>query len=150
MTVNASTPTTSTTPTTSATRSTGSTLGEQDFLKLLTAQLKYQDPMSPTDTNSFVQEQAQFSTVEGINNLQKSIAQLLAAQQDAQAVSLIGKQVFYTGSDGAVANGVVTGVDESNGSPMLQVGSDSVDPSTVVGVTAAATSTTTTGGSTGA
>src|ERR1700759_1346995 len=77
-----------------------SAMGENDFLKLLVAQLQYQDPMSPSDNNQFMQEQAQFATVEGINNLQKTMTSMQSSQELAQSVALIGKQVTYLGSDG--------------------------------------------------
>jgi flagellar basal-body rod modification protein FlgD len=125
-----------------------STMGENDFLKLLVAQLQYQDPMNPTGNDQFMQEQAQFSTVEGINNLQKTMQSMQADQQLAQSVSLIGKQVTYIGADGAsTATGVVSSVTSSSGSLSLTIGGQHVDPSSVVVVEAApqAKSTTTTG-----
>lgn len=115
-----------------------STMGENDFLKLLVAQLQYQDPMNPTGNDQFMQEQAQFSTVEGINNLQKTMQSLESDQQLAQSVSLIGKQVTYIGADGAsTATGVVSSVTSSSGSLSLTVGGQHVDPSSVVTVEAA-------------
>jgi len=51
-----------------------STLGQQDFLSLMTAQLKNQDPTKPMDNNEFMSQMAQFSTVSGINDLNKSFA----------------------------------------------------------------------------
>ena len=129
-----------------------STMGENDFLKLLVAQLQYQDPMNPTGNDQFMQEQAQFSTVEGINNLQKTMQSMQADQQLAQSVSLIGKQVTYIGADGAsTATGLVWSVTSSNGSLTLTVGGQHVDPSRVVTVEAApqAQSTSTTTSTTG-
>jgi len=114
-----------------------STMGENDFLKLLVAQLQYQDPMNPTGNDQFMQEQAQFSTVEGINNLQKTMLSMQADQQLAQSVSLIGKQVTYIAADGtSTAAGVVSSVTSSSGSLSLTVGGHHVDPSSVVTVEA--------------
>jgi flagellar basal-body rod modification protein FlgD len=112
-----------------------SAMGQNDFLKLLVAQLQYQDPMNPTGNDQFMQEQAQFATVEGINNLQKTMQSLEADQQLAQSVSLIGKQVTYIGSDGtSTATGVVSSVTSSSGSLSLTIGGQHVDPSSVVTV----------------
>lgn len=58
----------------------GQSLGEKDFLKLLTTQLSNQDPLSPQDSSAFIAQLAQFSTVEGINNLQSSQSHLQASQ----------------------------------------------------------------------
>jgi flagellar hook assembly protein FlgD len=89
--------------------------------------------MNPTGNDQFMQEQAQFATVEGINNLQKTMQSLEADQQLAQSVSLIGKQVTYIGSDGAsTATGVVSSVTSSSGSLSLTIGGRHVDPSAVV------------------
>lgn len=108
-----------------------SMMGENDFLKLLVAQLQYQDPMNPTDNNQFMQQQAQFATVEGINNLQKTMSQMQAQQQ----VSLIGKQVSYPKSDGSAATGVVSAVNiGSDGTVTVNVDGQNVDPSTITSV----------------
>lgn len=111
-----------------------SMMGENDFLKLLVAQLQYQDPMNPTDNNQFMQEQAQFSTVEGINNLEKTMTAMQSQQQLAQSVSLIGKQVSYVDAKGNPGSGVVSSVATSKGTTTVNVGGVDVDPSTIVGV----------------
>jgi flagellar basal-body rod modification protein FlgD len=111
-----------------------SQLGENDFLKLLVAQLQYQDPMSPTDNNEFMQEQAQFSTVEGINNLQTTMTAMQGQQQLASSVALIGKQVSYLNSDGTTDSGVVSSVSSADGSTTVNVGGANVDPSTITKV----------------
>lgn len=113
-----------------------SMMGENDFLKLLVAQLQYQDPMNPTDNNQFMQEQAQFSTVEGINNLEKTMTAMQSQQQLAQSVSLIGKQVAYVDAKGNPGGGVVSSVSSaSDGTVTVKVGGVDVDPSTIVGIT---------------
>lgn len=109
-------------------------LNEQDFLQLLVAQLQYQDPMDPTDDQSFIQEQAQFSTVEGINNMQSTLTTMTTGQKMSNADSLIGMNVEYTGSDGSVESGVVSSASDSNGTVTVQVGSDQVDPSSILQV----------------
>ena len=114
-------------------------MNDQSFLALLVAQLRYQDPLSPTDSQSFVQEQAQFSTIEGITNLESSFKSLIASSSFAQAVSLIGKQVSWADADGTTGTGVVSGISNGNGTPELTVGSTDVDPASVVAVTSATT-----------
>ena len=114
-------------------------LDENSFLKLLVAQLQYQDPLSPTDSQAFVQEQAQFSQVEGILNLQKSVQSLIATTQYSQDVDLIGKPIAWTNADGSTATGTVDGVlTASDGTVSLDVGGQSVDPATLVAVGAPA------------
>jgi flagellar basal-body rod modification protein FlgD len=106
-------------------------LNDQDFLQLLVAQLKYQDPMSPTDDQSFIQEQAQFSTVEGITSLESTMTSMASAQQLSSAVNLIGTQVDYTASDGSTATGVVSSVANSGGAVTLDIGGTTVGLSAI-------------------
>jgi flagellar basal-body rod modification protein FlgD len=77
-----------------------STLTQTDFLKLLTAQLKYQTPTSPADPTQLASEFAQISTVNGIDQLNTQVSSIqsgAAAAQIAQAASLVGKQVAVSG-----------------------------------------------------
>jgi flagellar basal-body rod modification protein FlgD len=109
-------------------------LGEDAFLKLLVAQLQYQDPMSPSDNQQFIQEQATFSTVEALNDLKSTMTAMQASDQFAQGVALIGKNVTYVDAKGNVGSGVVSAVANSTGTVMLNVGGVAVDASTVVQV----------------
>lgn len=84
----------------------GQTLGKQDFLKLLTTQLTNQDPLSPQDSTAFIAQLAQFSTVEGINNLQTS-------QSHLQASQMLGKYADATitsNNTASVFSGQITSV----------------------------------------
>lgn len=72
-------------------------LGQEDFLKLLVAQLKNQDPSNPADNGEFLGQIAQFSMVSGIDDLGvsfDSIAGSLFANQAMQAATLVGKEVL--------------------------------------------------------
>ena len=90
-------------------------LSQTDFLKLLTAQLKDQDPTKPVDNDQLVSQLAQLSTVDGINNLNKAVT-AIAGKLDQNAVGpatgLIGRTVLVPGDtaarlpDGTVAGGV--------------------------------------------
>ncbi len=78
----------------------GANLGKEDFLKLLVTQLKYQSPMEPMKNEAFVAELAQFSSLEGIQNLNtkfdnsvKSNALLAQSIGNSMATTLIGKSV---------------------------------------------------------
>ncbi len=72
-------------------------LGQEDFLKLLVAQLKNQDPNNPADNGEFLGQIAQFSMVSGIDDLGVSfdgIASSLYTSQAMQAAELVGKHVL--------------------------------------------------------
>lgn len=71
------------------------------FLKLLTAQLQNQDPLSPMDTTQFTQQLVQFSSVEQSIRQNQNLETLISMQrnsQSANAVNYIGKTVEMTGS----------------------------------------------------
>ncbi|WP_293000130.1 flagellar hook assembly protein FlgD [Nevskia sp.] len=91
-------------------------LGQADFLKLMTTQLQNQDPLKPLESNEFLGQIAQFSTVSGIQDLQKSFTSLstsLTSSQSLQAAGLVGHGVLYPSSTGFLdgQNGLSGGVD---------------------------------------
>jgi flagellar basal-body rod modification protein FlgD len=108
-----STGTGSTTGTTGNSSSTGSgstangvTLGGTDFLTLMLAQLKNQDPTSPVDSNEFLSQLASLSEVQGINQLNTSFSTLsnsMVSSQALQASSLLGHKVLAASSTGTLS-----------------------------------------------
>jgi flagellar basal-body rod modification protein FlgD len=62
-------------------------LGQTDFLRLMTEQLKHQDPFNPTDNTEMVAQMAEFSNVEGIADMNKSLNSI-AGQISAQTALL--------------------------------------------------------------
>ncbi|MEY4718531.1 MAG: hypothetical protein RL563_1149 [Pseudomonadota bacterium] len=77
-------------------------LGQEQFLKLLTTQLTHQDPMKPMENGEFLGQMAQFSTVSGIQDLQasfKDFASSISSDQALQAAGLVGRYVSAPGSE---------------------------------------------------
>src|SRR5271165_5678716 len=115
----ASTPTVPTTAATGGSGASGTgaagatTLGGTNFLTLMLAQLKNQDPTSPVDSNTFLSQLASLSTVQGISQLNTSFGSLsssLVSSQALQASSLLGHQALVSSSTANLtANGTVTG-----------------------------------------
>jgi flagellar basal-body rod modification protein FlgD len=112
-------------------------LGKDAFLKLLVAQLKYQDPSKPADGSQFLAQTAQFTQVEKLADLAKVQQDTLTAQMSASASNLIGRTVTYTGLDGKEAVGVVTSTTLGS-SPTLKVGNTDVPLSSVKQVSSTA------------
>lgn len=112
-------------------------LGDQDtFLKLLVAQLKYQDPSNPADSTAFLAQTAQFTQVEKLSE----IADMLSAQQLIGASSLVGRTVTYQDAAGNSLTGVVTKTKLNGDSePTLVVGNTDVQLSKVTEVQETAT-----------
>ena len=71
-------------------------------------------------------QMAQFSTVEGINNLQATLASMSQASSISQAVGLIGKDVSYLAADGTLGNGTATSVSMLDGAVTVNVGDTDV------------------------
>ncbi|WP_445371567.1 flagellar hook assembly protein FlgD [Methylomonas sp. HW2-6] len=85
-----------TTNSSSSANSQKQTLGQDQFLKLLTTQMTHQDPLKPMDNGEFLGQMAQFSTVSGIQDLQasfKEFAGSISSNQALQASGLVGRYV---------------------------------------------------------
>ncbi|MPY94808.1 MAG: flagellar hook capping protein [Acidimicrobiia bacterium] len=84
-------------------------LDKDAFLKLMVAQLRYQNPMSPADPESMLAQTAQFSTVEKLEELTSLIAESGRAQRLQAGAALIGKEVVAAaGTENETVRGVVT------------------------------------------
>jgi flagellar basal-body rod modification protein FlgD len=115
----------STTETT--TRKSNDELGKNDFLKLLTTQLRYQDPMNPMEDKEFIAQMAQFSSLEQMQNMNSSMAM-------TQASNLIGMQVKWSDNNAVEQKGIVTSVRMVDGEPKLLIGNTSIDLKNVTSV----------------
>jgi flagellar basal-body rod modification protein FlgD len=115
-------------------------LGDKDtFLKLLVAQLKYQDPSKPADSTQFLAQTAQFTQVEKLGN----IADLLSSQRMLSASTLVGQSVTYMDASGAKLDGVISAAKLNGDSePILRIGDTDVLLSKVMEVRANAPATT--------
>jgi len=92
----------------SATSTSKNTLDKDSFLRLLTTQLQHQDPLSPMDSNAFVAQLAQFSQVEGLDNIGKKLDSMVMAQANANQMNvstLVGKQVSFRADHLALTKG---------------------------------------------
>ncbi len=101
----------STTTATTAASSAKSVLGKDDFLKMMIAQLKHQDPLNPMDGTAFTAQLAQFSSLEQLQNINTQLTSFTQQQQalgNSQAVNFIGKQVLAKGNTVSVDGSPVT------------------------------------------
>ena len=110
-----------------------------EFLQLLVAQLRNQDPLEPVKQEDFLAQLAQFSTLEGIEKLNDNFETQLEAQQDsmwmdqmAQATSLIGQSVTFLNESKVRVSGVVDSVQISADGFGVVVGDDTVSVSDIV------------------
>ena len=103
---------------TTSTKEKSSTLGKDDFLQLLVAQMQYQDPLEPTSNTEYIAQYATFSEVEQIQNMSKSM-------DLSRASSLVGQTVQITSTDDSgretTKMGKVDYVKYENGKAMVSI-----------------------------
>ena len=85
-------------------------MGKDVFLKLLVAQLRYQDPSNPADSNQMMSQTATFTQVEKLEEIAKQNSAMLALQRSSSAAALVGRTVTYTDENGAAKTGTVSSV----------------------------------------
>jgi flagellar basal-body rod modification protein FlgD len=126
----------STSSTTSTPKSGKQTLDEDAFLKLLVAQLRYQDPSKPTDSSQFMAQTAQFTQVQTLQKLADDQQQMLSVQMMQSASAMVGRTVTFTKADGTEGTGVVSAATVGSTSPTLRVGATDVPLSSVTKISA--------------
>ena len=95
-------------------------LGQEDFLKILTTQLSFQDPLKPLDNQQFMAQMAQFAGLEQSRAMNDNIEALLSIQSATQSIGLLGRTV-EVGTDTGTVVGTVTSLRFSNGQPLASV-----------------------------
>ena len=125
-----------------STAETASSLGKDEFFKMLIAQLKNQDPLNPQDGAEFSAQLAQFSSLEQLTNLNKTLeaqGASYSALMNLQSVSMIGKEVEakivdkYT-AESKTVTGTVSAVQFKDSSIFLTVNDQEVPFGDVVSV----------------
>jgi len=66
-----------------------------DFMNLLVVQLRNQNPMEPLDNNEMASQLAQLSSLEQLENMNRTFREVLAGQERLQAMALIGKEIEF-------------------------------------------------------
>ena len=95
-------------------------IAQEDFLRILLTQLRFQDPLKPVDNQQFVAQLAQFSSLEINRQQSEKVDSLLAIEASNQAVGLIGKQVEIRTIQGSQV-GTVKAISFATGEPRLTV-----------------------------
>lgn len=99
-------------------------LGQLDsdaFLQLLVAQMRYQNPLAPTDASAMLAQTAQFTTVETLQAISEANQALLGFQQTTMALSVVGKEVSAISLDGLPVTGTVESVRFTSDGPFLRL-----------------------------
>jgi len=100
-------------------------LGQADFLRLMTEQLKNQDPLKPMANAEFLGQLAQFSTVQGIDKMQaglSAVASVMESDQTLRAAALVGREALIEADTVELAAGAgLTGEVAASGAGTIQV-----------------------------
>lgn len=123
--------------TSGASSTTASTTGfgdQQVFLELMVAQMRYQDPLNPTDSSEFMAQTAQFTALEKMQAVADQTAMLLSTQLAFGASSMIGQTVRWYDESGAEQSGTVQGTTYLSTGPVLSVDGHEVAITDVISV----------------
>jgi len=98
-------------------------LGQDAFLKILVTQMKHQDPMEPLKDTEFIGQMAQFTSLEQLTNLNKTMSQFVTNQSTsslADYAHLIGTSVKWQ-SDTGSGEGIVKALSSKNGELLAEL-----------------------------
>ncbi len=113
----------------------GDDLDKMDFLKLLIAQLRHQDPLKPLEDKEFIAQLAQFNSLEQMMNLNQNFEKAQKWQMLTQSTSLIGKSVAAIDTEtGESIQGLVLKVDMTDEGPELDVDGKRVSYNEIVSI----------------
>lgn len=112
---------------------------QMDYMKLLIAQLQYQNPLEPLDNNQMASQLAQFSQLQQLESMNSSFAEVLVNTERTYACSLIGKEIQFNIETGTgeveATSGVVERVyNDVEGEIVLSVGNYAVGMSDIISV----------------
>jgi flagellar basal-body rod modification protein FlgD len=96
-------------------------MSQDDFLKLLVAQMTSQNPVDPMNNQDLLTQMVQFSTLQQNTSLQKELSALGSSQNLMQANALLGRQISVWVDSNTVTQGVVSGVIVDSGVPKVVV-----------------------------
>jgi len=111
-------------------------LDKDAFLKLLVAQLRYQDPLNPNDPAEFMSTTAQFTTIEKLDELTEQGANNAIVTGLSMASSLVGRAVDFVDGDGVTSTAEVTAAQVVAGEVRLVTDQGAVQMSSVTGIRA--------------
>jgi flagellar basal-body rod modification protein FlgD len=116
---------------------TGTEPDKEMFLKLLVTQLRYQDPLNPTDSSQFLAQSAQFTSLEKMQDVADRTGQLLGAQMAFGASGLVGRNVSWISAEDGVTtlSGTVDGVTFGPTGPVFDIDGTDVPIALILTVT---------------
>ncbi len=101
-------------------------LGTGDFIKMMVAELQYQDPMNPTDNAALLDQINQIRSISSSDKLSATLESVARGQSLMSAAQMIGKTVIGTDTSGNTVDGQVDRVTIENGEAKIYVGTSIV------------------------
>ena len=126
-------------PTAAATSNPNNEMGKDAFLQLMVAQLRYQDPMNPADSQSFLAQTAQFTSVEKLEEIAASMASMSRNDELSTIGTLVGKNVRFLDAVGNSVDAVVTAGRTTEDGIMLTTGLGDIHLDSVTAIVEAPT-----------
>jgi len=111
-------------------RNVGGTMGKEDFLLLLSTQLRFQDPLNPQNDSDFAAGLAQFSSLEQMQNLNHTLESMASYQSYSLVGRFVVAETVINGNMAKIA-GVVDSVFMQRGVAMAQIGEKTVPVSSI-------------------
>jgi len=108
-------------------------LDKDAFLKLLVAQLRYQDPMDPVKGQEFLAQAAQFATVERLDQMSNAQTEMVGYQKALISSSFVGSHITGVDALGQPVEGTVEAVKFAGGGALLDLGGGVLIPLESVG-----------------
>ncbi|MCD6289825.1 MAG: flagellar hook capping protein [Anaerolineae bacterium] len=109
-------------------------IDNQAFLKLLLAQLRNQDPLSPMQSEEFLSQLAELTTLEQMWRMNDSLQTFMSQQQLLQASAMIGHTVQAVDETGQTIEGIVQGAIVRNGVVSVDLGDRRVALTKIIAV----------------
>jgi flagellar basal-body rod modification protein FlgD len=116
-----------------------STLDRDAFLKLLVAQLKYQDPTKPADASQMVAQSAQLTMVDRLNEISAQMTTSASSQRFALASAVVGKEITFAAPDGTTRSALATSARLDGDEVVLTAGEFTVPMGSVLSIGVAPT-----------
>lgn len=112
-------------------------LGKDEFLKILTVQMSHQDPLAPMDNKDMIAQLAQFSSVEQMLEVNKTLSVMKDMYNGQTAYSMLGRTIDFMDEAGNMTKGYVNSLMNGDTGIALAVHTESgvtipVDPSEVL------------------
>lgn len=109
-------------------------LTSQDFMKMLLAELKNQDPTAPVSNSDLLQQLSQMQSLQSNVELNSTLSTFADNQQISSGASILGKLVEGTDANKNPVSGVADSVFTQNGTVMIGVGSSAINIANLTGV----------------